>query len=255
MESAAQNNSAAVEVRDLWVSYTGARFAVEQLDLRIEPGEVCMVLGPSGSGKSTLLKAIKGILKSQRGQICVFGLETSNGINGRLRRELGCQIAYVPQNLGLVRNATVLDNTLTGALSRTATVPSLVKAFHRHDVAEARSLLRELGIAHKEQEKVFHLSGGERQRVAIARALMQRPRLVLADEFVSQLDPMTTRDILDIVTATARRGITFLITSHEIELVAQYGDRAVFLREGRKVHECRASEVNLEAVRRLMGRQ
>jgi phosphonate transport system ATP-binding protein len=244
----------AIEVQDLWVSYNSARYALQRVDLRLEEGEVCMVLGPSGSGKSTLLKAIKGLLKPSRGRINAFGLEVSNGISGRLRRELGSRIAYVPQNLGLVRNLTVLENTLMGALSRTGTLTSLVKAFREEDVAEARERLRELGIAHKENEKVFHLSGGERQRVAIARALLQHPRLVLADEFVSQLDPMTTRDILDIVAATARRGIAFLITSHEIELVAQFGDRAVFLRDGEKVHECPAREVNLDAVRRLMGR-
>lgn len=249
-----QNGFPAIEVRDLWVRYAGDQYALRNVSLELAAGEVCMVLGPSGSGKSTLLKAIKGLLKPQRGRVMVFGLETSNGLDARLRRALGCQIAYVPQNLGLVRSLTVLENTLMGALGRTDTFPSLAKAFSAEDEAEARLTLETLGIAHKQNEKVFYLSGGERQRVAIARALMQRPRLVLADEFVSQLDPVTTRDILDIVAATAQKKIAFLITSHEIELVAQYGDRALFIRDGEKVHECRASEVQLETIRRLMGR-
>lgn len=243
-----------VQARDVWFSYTKGQFALKGVSLEVKGGIICMVLGPSGSGKSTFLKAIKGLLKPQEGTINVFGLEVSNGLSGNLRRDLGRRVAYIPQNLGLVRNMTVLENTLTGALSRVGTLVSLVQAFPKHYLYEAKDTLEALGISHKTAEKVYNLSGGERQRVAIARALMQQPQLVLADEFVSQLDPVTTREIMGIVIGIARRGVTFMITSHEVELVSQYGDKAVFLQDGQKVYECPAHEVDLDSVTRLMAR-
>jgi phosphonate transport system ATP-binding protein len=146
-----------------------------------------------------------------------------------------------------------MENALMGALGRIGTLASLVKAFSQSDLREAADILEQLGIRHKADEKVHSLSGGERQRVAIARALMQRPQLVLADEFVSQLDPVTTREIMTLVTKAAHAGVTFVITSHEVDVVAGYGDRAVFLRQGQKIHEGPAREVTLAATAQLMG--
>jgi len=219
----------------------------------VEPGVICMLLGPSGSGKSTLLKTMKGILRPQRGRIAVFDLAVSRGWNTRVRRALGCRVAYIPQHLGLVKNLTVMENALMGALGRMGTLASLIKAFSQSDVREAARILEQLGIRHKADEKVHSLSGGERQRVAIARALMQHPHLVLADEFVSQLDPVTTREIMALVTQAAQAGVAFVISSHEVEIVAEYGDRAVFLRQGEKIHEGPAREITLATTTQLMG--
>jgi phosphonate transport system ATP-binding protein len=235
----------AIEVAGLTVAYVPDRLALEDVSLTVREGHICMVLGPSGCGKSTLLKAIKGQVRAQAGRIAVFGAAAAAADRA---------IACIPQSLGLVRNLTVFENTLMGALGRLGLLASFFKAFPEAEQQEARDHLAALGIAHKVDEKVFNLSGGERQRVAIARALMQRPRLVLADEFVSQLDPMTTGDTMRIVRDIARTGVTFLVTSHEIELVAEFGDVAVFLREGRKVHECAACEVDRASAARAMGR-
>lgn len=241
----------AIEARDIWLSYDGKRPVLKGVSLRVERGQVFMVLGPSGSGKTTFLKVVKGLLSPQRGSLSVLGADLSR--NGSWNKCPGQRIAYIPQNLGLVRSLSVTDNALTGALGRTATLPSLFKAFPHPYRKRAREFLETMGIGHKAEEKVYRLSGGERQRVAIARALMQEPELILADEFVAQLDPLRTLEIMDIVREIASRGVSFLITSHEPELVAQYGDRAVFLREGQKVHECPAREVSLDMVKALMA--
>jgi phosphonate transport system ATP-binding protein len=242
-----------IEANDVWFAYPGAQFALQGVGLAVESGVICMLLGPSGSGKSTLLKTIKGILRPQRGQISVLGLDVSRGWHRQVRRSLGCRVAYIPQHLGLVKNLTVMENALMGTLGRMGTLASLIKAFSQSDRREALDTLEQLGIRHKADEKVHSLSGGERQRVAIARAFMQRPQLVLADEFVSQLDPVTTRDIMTLVTKAAQAGVTFVITSHEVDVVAEYGGRAVFLRQGRKIHEGPAREVTLAATAQLMG--
>ncbi|MCS6927665.1 MAG: ATP-binding cassette domain-containing protein, partial [Candidatus Binatia bacterium] len=127
------------------------------------------------------------------------------------------------------------------------------KAFAPEDIHEAADLLEQLGLRHKADEKVHSLSGGEQQRVAIARAFMQHPQLVLADEFVSHLDPVTTGDIMTLVRRAARAGVTFVITSHEVEVVAEYGEHAVFLRQGEKAYDGPARTVTLAAATRLMG--
>ena len=242
-----------IEASDVWFAYPSTQFALKGVSLVVEPGVVCMLLGPSGSGKSTLLKTIKGILHPHRGRITVFDLDVSRGWNKQVRRTLGCRVAYIPQHLGLVKNLTVMENALMGVLGRMGTLASLIKAFSQSDMHEAAHILEQLGICHKADEKVYSLSGGERQRVAIARALMQRPHLVLADEFVSQLDPVTTREIMTLVTKAAHAGVTFVISSHEVEVVAEYGDRAVFLRQGQKIHEGPAREITLAVTTQLMG--
>jgi phosphonate transport system ATP-binding protein len=151
------------------------------------------------------------------------------------RSRLDPAVAYIPQHLGLVLNLSVLDNTLMGALARVPELPSLA---HRLPVAERRraeDLLARLGIGHKAGDKAYALSGGERQRVAVARALMQEPSLLLADEFVSQLDVLTSREILTVVRGIADAGVAVVIATHEIELVDRYADSVVVLRDGEKV--------------------
>jgi phosphonate transport system ATP-binding protein len=199
-----------------------------------------MVLGVSGSGKTTLFKLCKGLLAPQRGTVRVFG----EAVVTARRSRLDPSVAYIPQHLGLVRNLGVMDNVLTGALGRVAALPSLVRHLPAAEVQRAQNLLAQLGIGHKAEEKVYALSGGERQRVAIARALMQRPRLVVADEFVSQLDIVTTSEILSIVQDIAREGVAVVVATHEMDLVERYADAVIVLRDGEKVLDRRAQAGN-----------
>jgi phosphonate transport system ATP-binding protein len=132
---------------------------------------------------------------------------------------------------------------LVGALWRLGPIPSFFGWFPGELMNLAHERLRSLGIGHKAMERVQSLSGGERQRVAIARALMQEPRVLLADEFTSQLDPVTAREILGIMRAIADEGVTLLIATHQIELVREYADRVIALRAGAKVLEANAGEI------------
>jgi len=199
-----------------------------------------MVLGSSGSGKTTFLKLAKGLLAPGGGTISVLGAPMARPTG---RDRLNPRVAYIPQQLGLVRNLSVIDNVLSGALSRVDSARSLFKLFPGGFVDEAHEALSALGIAHKAEEKVYALSGGERQRVAIARALMQQPRLILADEFISQLDPATSSDIMQIVRRIADRGVAIVQTTHEMEVVARYADHVVVLRNGEKVLDRSDSDV------------
>ena len=227
-----------LEAGNLWLSYDSSSYVLQGVDIAVGRGTVTMILGRSGSGKTTLLKVIKGLLKPQRGWVHVRA--TTDGSNGKGPH---CSVAYVPQTLGLVRSMTALENTLAGALSRTGTVRSLIKAFPRPIVQEARGTLASLGLVSKTNETVYYLSGGERQRVAIARALMQRPSLILADEFVSQLDPITAEEILLMMRGIASRGVSLLVTTHETDIVANYADRVVVMSQGRITHDGAAAHL------------
>jgi phosphonate transport system ATP-binding protein len=218
-----------IQARGLWFSYERRRPVLDGIDLDVGAASMTMILGRSGSGKTTLLKVLKGLLKPQFGSVALTASTHGRG---------PAAVAYVPQTLGLVRSSTALENTLTGALSRVNAVGSLLRLFPGEVVEEAKETVARLGLAHKLHEPVWALSGGERQRIAIARALMQHPALILADEFVSQLDPITAEEILRMMREIAHgRGVSLLITTHETDVVEEYADRVVVMAGGRILHD------------------
>jgi len=232
--------AAVVEARDLWFAYRGDQWVLSQVELEVPQGTIYAVMGPSGAGKTTLLRLLAGLLRPQRGEVRVLGADIHNGAPKGLRRRLG----YIPQQLGLVRSMTALDNALMGALGRLRGPGPLLGLFPKEEVERARELLSALGIGHKAQEKVFRLSGGERQRVAIARALMQDPLVVFADEFVSDLDLPLAAEVIGRMRELARaRGLTFVVNMHELPLVRDYCDWALVMRKGQVLFRGRAQDV------------
>ncbi|MGH2451180.1 MAG: phosphonate ABC transporter ATP-binding protein [Candidatus Limnocylindria bacterium] len=220
-----------LEVDEVWFSYVPGRPVVRGVGLEAAAGKLTMILGMSGSGKTTLLKVCKGLLSPQRGTVRVLG----SPVLAPRRGVLDPSVAYIPQQLGLVRAMSALENAAMGAMARLPRLPSIVGLLPEEEVRRARGTLARLGIGHKADAPVHGLSGGERQRVAIARALMQRPRVILADEFVSQLDPLTSVEIVRIVREIADEGVAVLMTTHELDLVRDFADRVVVLRDGEKV--------------------
>lgn len=243
-DSPALESDRLLDVRDLWFSYDRRYPVLQGVGLSVRPGQIAMVLGRSGSGKTTLLKIIKGLLRPDRGSVDFHAPE--NGASSAAR------IAYIPQTLGLVRNTPALENTLTGALSRTPFARSIVKSFPNEITDEAEQMLVALGLGAKINDRVFDLSGGERQRVAIARALMQHPHLILADEFVSQLDHVTAEEILESMHQVAGTGVGMLVTTHEIDVVLNHADRVLIMQGGRIVHDQPPSLLSPEGLIELL---
>ncbi|HET8567436.1 MAG TPA: ATP-binding cassette domain-containing protein [Candidatus Limnocylindria bacterium] len=229
------SDAAALAAEDIWFAYVRGRSILRGVSLSVERGEVVAVLGTSGSGKTTLLKICRGLLKPTRGTVTILGEPLPCATRGALDH----RIAYIPQQLGLVRALSVLDNVLLGAITRVGRMPALFHAFPPDLVLEARATLAMLGIEAKGAERAFTLSGGERQRVAIARALMQRPAVIVADEFISQLDPHNTAEIVRIFKDVSRSGVAVLMSTHEPAVVRERADRAIVLRAGEKVVDVR----------------
>lgn len=229
-----------LKVENLWFGYKPGSWVLKDISLNVPKGSLSMLMGSSGSGKTTLLKVVGGFLPHQQGKIFFSGEEITNG-KGKF---LHTQIGYIPQQLGLVRNLSVLENVLIGSLRRTKGLGALIGIFPKKEVELARSILDQLGIGHKREEKLIHLSGGERQRVAIARTLMQKPSLILADEFVSDLDLKTAGEILQVIQKMGQKeGITFLMSMHEFQLVKELNGEVLIIKDGKVASHCRGSEL------------
>ena len=223
---------AALHAERLWFSFRNHDWVLKDVSLAIPAGKHSVIMGPSGIGKTTLLRVFAGLLKPNQGQVRVFGQPTQE----LKPRELSALVGYIPQQLGLVRNLSALENVLMGALGRLTNSKALLGLFPRDEIEKACAALEMMGIEHKASEPVFRLSGGERQRVAIARTLLQHPRIVIADEFASDLDLALASEILTrIRRAAEQEKITFIMSMHRIGLARQFGDAVLALRNGELV--------------------
>ncbi|MCE2509189.1 MAG: ATP-binding cassette domain-containing protein [Nitrosopumilaceae archaeon] len=194
------------------------------------------IVGLSGSGKSTLLKLMNGMMVPSRGTVLVEDCKPDQ--RDRQFQKIMSRIGYIPQSLGLVRNSTVLDNVMMGALPRMRLMQFLLKRYSEEDLEEARRVLDKVGLLGKEDRKTYMLSGGEKRRVAIARAFMQGPRILLADEIVSELDGTTSREIMNLVADMQKdTRLTAVMIHHDIRLALEFADRVAVIQEGRRVME------------------
>ena len=240
----------AVSVQDLWFAYRDAAPILRGVTFDARAGEMTVILGESGGGKTTLLRILKGLATPLRGEVEILGSPLKRGLMGRLDP----RVAYIPQQLGLIRSQSVVTNVLTGALARTGTLRSLLGLMPAEHAQEAESILHALGIGEKAASPVQTLSGGERQRVAIARSLMQHPAVILADEFVSQLDVVTSREIMALARGVADQGVALVMTTHELDLAREFADRVIVLRDGAVALNSPSREVDEAAlVRAIRG--
>ncbi len=204
-----------------------ALFAVS---LTIYPGERVALVGPSGSGKTTLLNLLSGTLQPDSGSLTVADKSLAQRLT---RRELSSMVGIIHQQLDLVPQLPVVHNVLAGRFGQWGMVRSFLSMVWPQDYSLAASALEQMGIQDKIQERTSHLSGGEQQRVAIARTIVQSPRLVLADEPVSSVDPGRAQEILQLLTSlTDRTGRALVASMHTPYLVQQFFSRAIGLKDG-----------------------
>jgi polar amino acid transport system ATP-binding protein len=205
----------------------GRIHALRGINLDIQAGEVAVILGPSGSGKSTLLRCVNHLEEATSGTIVIDGilLKSAQNINA-VRQEIG----MVFQSFNLFSHLTVMDN-LTLA-------QRIVRHREKADSKEvATNLLAKVGISDKADCYPSQLSGGQQQRVAIARALAMNPKIMLFDEPTSALDPEMIKEVLDVMLALAREGMTMLVVSHEMGFARAAASRCIFMDEGQIVEE------------------
>ena len=206
----------------------GDLHVLKDIDLTVAKGEVVIVIGPSGSGKSTLCRAINRLETIESGTIEIDGQPIP--VEGKDLAHLRSEVGMVFQQFNLFAHKTVLENVTLG--------PMKVRK-HKKPKAEqrGRELLDQVGVGNQAEKYPAQLSGGQQQRVAIARALAMDPKVILFDEPTSALDPEMINEVLDVMTALAKAGMTMVVITHEMGFARRVADRVVFMDDGEIVEE------------------
>ena len=215
-----------ISIRGLTKTFDKTIHAVRNVDLNVAEGEVVVIVGPSGSGKSTILRCINLLEIPTEGTVEVDGFEVTDPRTDidRVRAEVG----MVFQQFNLFPHLRVIDNV--------SLAPIWVRKKPRAEAEEqAMALLERVGIPEQAHKYPGQLSGGQQQRVAIARALAMEPRIMLFDEVTSALDPEMVKEVLDIMKALARSGMTMMVVTHEMGFAKEVADRIMFMEEGQIV--------------------
>ena len=206
----------------------GALHVLKDISLTVSRGEVVVVIGPSGSGKSTLCRAINRLEPIDSGTITLDGVDLPE--EGKALARLRADVGMVFQSFNLFAHKTVLDNVALG--------PIKVKKMKPKDARElGLGLLERVGVADQADKLPAQLSGGQQQRVAIARALAMAPKVLLFDEPTSALDPEMVNEVLDVMVALAKEGMTMLVVTHEMGFARKAADRVVFMADGQIVEQ------------------
>ena len=216
----------ALRLEDLSIGFPGHAPLATDINLQVQSGEAVAILGPSGGGKSTLLKTIAGLLPPVSGGMEILGHPHPD-------RPPRGSVGYVPQRLGLVRHTSVLDNVQHGALHLASGWQSLLHRSPAGAMERSWEALRAVGLEDKAHDPILNLSGGQQRRAAVARTLVQRPRLLLADEFLGELDPLTAGTVAGAVRKLQEEEATaVLMVEHRLDQARQVADRVFRLAGG-----------------------
>ncbi len=243
-----------LEIRHLTKVYEDGTVALEDVSFTVEDGEFLVLIGLSGSGKSTLLRCINRLIEPTEGQILWNGVDITAASKKELR-EIRKHIGMIFQQFNLVKRSSVMTNVLSGRLGYYQSWRSLIGWWPKSEMERAMLNLQRVGIADKAWNRADALSGGQQQRVGIARAMMQEPKLMLADEPVSSLDPATSHSVLKYLKALNNEGITVLCSLHFLSLAREYGSRIIALKDGKLVFDGKPSEIDHERFISIYGEE
>lgn len=225
--------------------------ALADVSFDIEAGEFVSVIGLSGAGKTTLFRILNGALKPDAGRILIDDTDFVS-CKGKEKRRLQHKIGTIYQDFCLVEQSSCIQNVLNASLYDMNFISAAVGAFGKLRRQKAASLLERVGLADKINELVKNLSGGQKQRVAIARALMQEPEIILADEPVASLDPVTGRQIIRLLKDLQQsENLTVLMNSHNLAVSQEVSDRLIGMRQGQVVFDGMPQQLNDEIIHRV----
>jgi putative glutamine transport system ATP-binding protein len=213
--------------------YYGQFHVLQDINMEIAQGEVVVVIGPSGSGKSTLLRCINRLESISGGELIVNGADVGDkktNIN-KLRQDIG----MVFQHFNLYPHKRVIDNITLAPVK-------VLGVSEKQAKETAMQYLEKVGIPEKADVFPSNLSGGQQQRVAIARGLAMKPKIMLFDEPTSALDPEMIGEVLDVMKALAKEGMTMVVVTHEMGFAREVADRVIFMDQGRIVEEAKPAD-------------
>ena len=235
-----------IEFQNVSKRYPNGFEALKDINLKIEQGEFVAVIGLSGAGKSTLIRTINRMHDISEGALTVDGTNVME-LQGKSLRAFRRKIGMIFQSFNLITRTTVIKNVLTAFVPELPWWRAFFGIFKKEEKIAGLESLDKMGILDKAFVRADQLSGGQQQRVALARTLAQNPQIILADEPVASLDPVTARQVMDDFQRINRdMNITVIINIHHVELALQYASRVVGIREGRIVYDGPASKVDQE---------
>lgn len=244
-----------IELKGVTKIYSNGTTGLDNIHLKIAPGEFVVIVGLSGAGKSTLLRSINRLHEITHGDI-VIGEESITQAKGAKLRQLRRDIGMIFQSFNLVKRSSVMRNVLAGRVGYHNTLRTIFGLFPKADMELAYRALERVNMLEKAYSRADELSGGQQQRVAIARVLAQEAKVILADEPVASLDPLTTKQVMDdLKRINQELGITTIVNLHFVDLAREYATRIIGLRAGRIVFDGSVEEATDEAFASIYGRR
>jgi phosphonate transport system ATP-binding protein len=245
----------ALAIRNLFKEYAPGKPVLHGITLDISDRGITAIIGPSGTGKSTLIRCINRLVEPSSGEILFEG-EDMVKLDRRGLRLARRHIGMVFQEFNLVERLTVMENLLCGRLGYVPPLRAWLRKYPQEDITRAFELLDVVGLSDFANQRADSLSGGQRQRVGIARAIMQEPKLLLADEPTSSLDPKTSVEIMNLIRDLCRnRNIPVIINMHDVELAKRFADRIIGMSEGSVVYDGAPSGLSDEQLKTIYGGQ
>ncbi|GAA4357539.1 phosphonate ABC transporter ATP-binding protein [Variovorax defluvii] len=242
---------AALALEDVGLVHANGQRALQDVTLRLAPGERVAVIGPSGAGKTSLLRIAGAGLRATEGRVALLGAQPWQLPAGQLRR-LRARIGLIHQSPPIPPRLRVITAVLAGRLGRWSGARALASLLMPSDVAGAQAALARLDLADRLFDRCDRLSGGQLQRVGMARVLYQAPELILADEPVSALDPaLADLAVGELVAQSRDTGATLVASLHAVDLALKWFDRLVGLRAGSVVFDAPAAEVSRAMLQEL----
>ena len=240
-----------IEIEHLNKTYpspTGDIHALRDVDLRIEDGEIFVIIGLSGAGKSTLVRCINLLERPTSGTVRIDGRDMTQ-LSRRDLLKARQDIGMIFQSFNLVSRSTAIKNVLTADVPDMPFFRVLLGIFTKKQKMRALESLDKVGILDKAYTRCDQLSGGQQQRVALARTLNQNPKIILADEPVASLDPITAKQVMqDFVRINKEYKISILLNIHHVDLALKYCDRVIGIRAGEIVFDGPASTITQEQI-------
>lgn len=245
--------SVTLSIRGLSKEYVPGKPVLQSIDLDIDSDGITAIIGPSGTGKSTLIRCINRLVEPTVGSIH-FNDQDIVGLSRSALRLARRQIGMVFQEYNLVERLTVMENLLTGRLGFVSAWRAWRRDYPREDISQAFALLDIVGLRGFENQRADSLSGGQRQRVGIARAVMQKPRLLLADEPTSSLDPKTSVEIMQLLVSIGEKfQIPVVVNMHDVGLAKRFASRIIGMSTGRIVYDGDALGLSEQVLQTIYG--
>ncbi len=242
-----------IEFAGVGKTYPNGAVGLRRVDLKIAQGEFVAIVGLSGAGKSTLIRTVNRMTDVTAGRVRVDGVDVMS-LRGKELRRFRRRVGMIFQSFNLVPRATALRNVLTSMVPDMHFLAVLFGFFTKAQKLAALEALDRVGILDKAYTRCDQLSGGQQQRVALARTLSQNPKIILADEPVAALDPVTARQVMgDFRLINQETQITILLNIHHVDLALEYADRVVGIRSGDLVFDGPAREVTQEILDEIYG--